>query len=130
MFSRDCEHWPGELVDFPGSDEAVLVEIIWRDVRGEETSAVAFPAVHGTGVEEVRAALAESRQLEPIHHEDEDDMPDDNKTRLAELESQVEQQKAELASKDRVASGLDRLDDAIFAGQLCLLLLNLAFELG
>jgi hypothetical protein len=59
MFGGDCPHWPGDEVKLDGAGLHVIVELQWRNVIGRETSGVTFPAVQGTGIEAVRAALAE-----------------------------------------------------------------------
>jgi hypothetical protein len=56
-----CEHWPGDVVKDPDSDERFIVELEWRRVRGRETSEVTFPAVAGTKVDQIKAALTELR---------------------------------------------------------------------
>lgn len=49
---KDCRCWPGELVD------GKPVEFIFSEALGVETSAVNVPAVTGTSIEGIRAALA------------------------------------------------------------------------
>jgi hypothetical protein len=100
MFSSECQHWPGDVLDAAeGEDDGTVVEIEWRGVRGAETSAVSFPAVEGTAVEEIRAALAEARSDQPATDEV-DTMADETK----DLAKEVEDLKAELAaSKEKLA---------------------------
>lgn len=60
----DCSHMPGdEIAPTEGGkfQEAVIVEALWVNVIGAETSEVAFPAVRGTEVKDIRAALAAAR---------------------------------------------------------------------
>jgi hypothetical protein len=60
----DCAHMPGdEIAPTEGGkvQEAVIVEALWVNVVGAETSEVAFPAVRGTEVRDIRAALSEAR---------------------------------------------------------------------
>jgi len=56
--SRDCPHMPGDEVQLDESGQRAVVELICTSVKGAETSAVPFPAVDGTRIDEVRAALA------------------------------------------------------------------------
>lgn len=57
----DCSHYPGDEVDGGEGNEASIVEALWVNVIGAETSEVPFPAVRGTHVRDIRAALAEAR---------------------------------------------------------------------
>ncbi len=59
-----CGHSVGQEVA-GNFAEPVIVEALWVNVIGAETSEVAFPAVRGTGVEEIHAALSEARSLWP-----------------------------------------------------------------
>jgi hypothetical protein len=52
-----CWHWPGDVVEARGEDRFV-VEWEFQAAELVETSAVGVPAVLGTQVEEIRAALA------------------------------------------------------------------------
>lgn len=59
MFGRNstCPHWPGDL-----ADDGAPVEAVYTSWEGVEVSAVNVPAVLGTGVDEIRAALAADRE--------------------------------------------------------------------
>lgn len=59
MFTLECGHWPGQILETKKGP--VLVEMIYDDIEGDETSAVPLPAVADTGVEGIRAALAAAR---------------------------------------------------------------------
>ena len=61
MFSLDCEHFPGDEFDGEGGSKR-RVELLYTDAEGVETSGVAVPAVRGTGVDEIRTALAAARR--------------------------------------------------------------------
>lgn len=56
----DCEHQPGETytITVKGKEYSALCEIEFADAIGVECSGVSVPAVLGTEVEEIRAALA------------------------------------------------------------------------
>jgi hypothetical protein len=62
LLEGDCYHWPGDTVD------GKRVEAIVTGAQGVETSAVLVPAVHGTGVEAIRAALSmlDTRRVTPL----------------------------------------------------------------
>jgi hypothetical protein len=60
FFSAGCRHLPGDEVALE-SGERVRVELEWRQIVGAEVSAVTFPAVAGTHVDEVRSVLSEER---------------------------------------------------------------------
>lgn len=66
-----CAHWPGDEINVEGLDEAVIVEALWVNVLGAETSEVPFPAVRGTAVDEIHAALSAARLFEPSDHREE-----------------------------------------------------------
>jgi hypothetical protein len=53
---RKCWHWPGERME-----DGNVVEIEYQSADLVETSAVPVPAVLGTGVEAIRAAMAAAR---------------------------------------------------------------------
>lgn len=53
---RKCWHWPGERME-----DGSIVEIEYQSADMVETSAVPVPAVLGTGVEAIRAAMAAAR---------------------------------------------------------------------
>lgn len=59
MFGKasTCPHWPGDALEGGGN-----VEAIYTAWEGVEVSAVNVPAVLGTGVDEIRAALAAERE--------------------------------------------------------------------
>jgi hypothetical protein len=60
--SRDsCGCWPGETVMLDGKPQ--VVEFEFQSADGTEVSAVNVPAVKGTGIQEVRAALAAELSL-------------------------------------------------------------------
>lgn len=52
-----CNCWPGDKVTMTDGRERI-VEFIFTDFQGKETSSVVIPAVQDTHVDEVRAALA------------------------------------------------------------------------
>lgn len=51
----ECYHWPGDVLE-----DGSVVEYIFTEPRGVETSAVSVPAVDDTGISEIRAALSQS----------------------------------------------------------------------
>ncbi len=59
----DCFHFPGDLVDGAEGEEPTRVEWIFTEAEGTETSAVSVPAVPGTHINEVRAALSATAKL-------------------------------------------------------------------
>src|SRR6185295_17700417 len=63
MFSRDCSHYPGQTFEREDGTEA-KVEALITEADGVETSAVTVPAVKGTSVDEIRAALEAARATE------------------------------------------------------------------
>lgn len=65
LLSFDCAHFPGDVVENNDSGERVIVEATWdsRKIVGVETSAVTFPAVSGTKVEDFQQALATARSI-------------------------------------------------------------------
>lgn len=65
MFLSDCPHMPGDEHKVADTGETVIVEAEFRNPRAAEVSGVSFPAVRGTQVESVRAALSEARSLKP-----------------------------------------------------------------
>ena len=73
MIGRDgCYHMPGEEIEPTEANNLeapVIVEALWTNVLGAETSEVAFPAVQGTGVKEIRAALSACIELDPPEEE-------------------------------------------------------------
>lgn len=70
MFARGCPHLPGQIVKVDDGGERVIVELIWRDVKGAEVSAVAFPAVDKTKVQAIRSALGELSEANQPENED------------------------------------------------------------
>ena len=60
VFGFDCMHFPGDLVEMPNGTKQ-FAEIIITKARGVETSAVNVPAVEGTQITEIRAALSAHR---------------------------------------------------------------------
>ena len=62
-----CSCWPGDKVDVDG--KAQIVEYEWQSAEGTETSGVNVPAVKGTKIEDVRAALAAELNLNLEHRE-------------------------------------------------------------
>lgn len=59
----ECFHLPGDLIEGPEGEEPTRAEWIFTDVKGTEASAVSIPAVEGTGISEVRAALSQTAAL-------------------------------------------------------------------
>lgn len=57
-----CDHMPGDVVEARGGGKRA-VEMVVTGADGVETSAVTVPAVNGTGVEAIRAALAAERRM-------------------------------------------------------------------
>ncbi len=56
--ARDsCNCWPGDEVTLEGNKKKI-VEFVFTDFRGKETSTVVLPAVQNTSISDVRAALA------------------------------------------------------------------------
>lgn len=58
MMSLDCAHFPGDEVKTDGGLKTSVVEMVFTGAQGVETSAVSVPAVEGTGIQDIRAALA------------------------------------------------------------------------
>jgi hypothetical protein len=56
----DCDHYPGELVEMPDGSEKYC-ELVFTDAKATEVSGVSVPAVDGTEIEGVRAALSLAR---------------------------------------------------------------------
>ncbi len=56
LISPDCRHWPGDQLE-----DGRFVEAIFTDPEPRESSGVTMPAVDGTHIEGIRAALAEAR---------------------------------------------------------------------
>lgn len=59
----DCFHFPGDRIEDEETGEIETVEWIFTEVTGTEVSAVSVPAVEGTGISEVRAALSQTAAL-------------------------------------------------------------------
>ncbi len=59
----DCFHFPGELIEGEDGEEPTRVEWIFTVAEGTEASAVSIPAVPGTHIDEVRAALSATAKL-------------------------------------------------------------------
>jgi len=131
MFSSDCMHFPGDVVeleDEDGETQSAVVELEWRSVRGAETSAVSFPAVEGTAVEEIRAALSEARGAQPttvevdtMAEEKKDEAKEvaDLKAKLAEAHESLAAERAEHAreAKERHTADVVALrEQALGAG--------------
>lgn len=55
-----CNHFPGDVVEAKDGTKQV-VEMVVTGAEGVETSAVSVPAVKGTGIDGIRAALAAER---------------------------------------------------------------------
>lgn len=53
LFSAECGHLPGDVVEVADSGESVIVEAEFRKPRGTELSATSFPAVTGTHVRQI-----------------------------------------------------------------------------
>jgi hypothetical protein len=66
-----CQHLPGDVVEAKDGAKQTA-EMLVTGAEGVEVSAVSVPAVVGTGVEQIRAALAASRvrAVLAIHHEE------------------------------------------------------------
>jgi len=60
---RGCSCWPGETVEVDG--KAQIVEYEFQSAEGKELSGVNVPAVKGTRIDDVRAALAAELDLPP-----------------------------------------------------------------
>jgi len=65
-FGRDCSHYRGQEVKHDETGEIHIVEIVFRNMRGAELSATPFPAVKGTRIDGIRAALTELRTMNEI----------------------------------------------------------------
>jgi hypothetical protein len=65
MMSSDCPHMPGDEAKVDGRDGTYIVEAEFRGAAAAEVSAVTFPAVKGTTVDSIRAALSEARKTLP-----------------------------------------------------------------
>lgn len=72
LLSWDCPHYPGMVTELAEGGEEVIVEAEWdsRLIRGREVSAVTFPAVDGTYVDDFAIALAEFKQGSNQHKDD------------------------------------------------------------
>jgi hypothetical protein len=57
-----CACWPGDIVNVDGRPQ--IVEYEFQSAEGKELSGVNVPAVRGTRIEDVRAALAAERGIE------------------------------------------------------------------
>ena len=68
---EDC--YPGKLVEVDG--ETKIAEYEWQSTEGLESSGVNTPAVSGTKIENVRAALAAELSLTPDHETERKDRP-------------------------------------------------------
>lgn len=66
MKSDGCNCWPGDKVKLEDGRERV-VEFVFTDFAGKETSSVVLPAVQDTHIDEVRAALAAELQIYRPH---------------------------------------------------------------
>jgi phage I-like protein len=61
--ASSCNHWPGDTLEAKDGSTK-FVEAIFTSAEGTEVSAVSVPAVDGTGVAQIRAALAAHRSGE------------------------------------------------------------------
>jgi hypothetical protein len=59
---NSCRCWPGDRVELDGKEQ--ITEYEYQSAEGVETSAVNVPAVSGTKIEDVRAALAAELNLQ------------------------------------------------------------------
>lgn len=59
--ASNCDHYPGDVVELKDGTKRV-VEMVVTGADGVEVSAVSVPAVLGTGVDQIRSALALERQ--------------------------------------------------------------------
>lgn len=59
----ECFHFPGDKLTDDDTDDVELVEWIFTEAKGTEASGVSVPAVQGTGISEVRAALSRTAAL-------------------------------------------------------------------
>ncbi len=59
----ECFHFPGDLAEGADGEEPTRVEWIFTEADGIEASAVSVPAVEGTGISEIRAALSQTAAL-------------------------------------------------------------------
>lgn len=67
----DCWHYPGQSLQDEKSGAAMVVEFEFQAAELVETSAVAVPAVKGTGVVDIRAALGLQSNREVIRMSEE-----------------------------------------------------------
>lgn len=65
-FGAQCGHLRGEEVKHDATGETHIVEVLFRNMRGAELSATPFPAVAGTGIDDMRAALSENHTMDEI----------------------------------------------------------------
>lgn len=72
ILSWECPHYPGMVTELAEGGEEVIVEAEWdsRRIRGREVSAVTFPAVDGTYIDDFAIALAELKQGSHQHHKE------------------------------------------------------------
>lgn len=59
-------HYPGQAVDLDGGAGSVIVEVRCAGYQGRETSAVVFPAVEGTSVDDLKALSQQDHPMKQI----------------------------------------------------------------
>ncbi len=59
----ECFHFPGDKIENEETGDVTLVEWVFTVAEGTEASAVSIPAVPGTHINEVRAALSATAKL-------------------------------------------------------------------
>lgn len=122
FFSGDCPHALGETVKHDETGERLIVEALLRNMAGDETSGVSFPAVQGTGIEGI-AALMESKLTTEIEDmkqiakhlglsadADEGEILGALKQRekaATDLSQELEQTKTTLAAKEQALAGVE-----------------------
>ena len=67
-FGGDCPHLPGDLLE-----DGTRAEFIFMEADGVEVSTVTVPAVKGTGLEQIRSALAAGKLLSKQRDESAED---------------------------------------------------------
>lgn len=110
-----CSHWPGDEVPVGEGKETKIAEAIYTDAELVEVSAVNVPAVLGTRIDQIRAALG----LAPLQGKPPDrshDM-DEFEKKAAELEVQLAAEREAHTSTKTALAALKAQIDAIEAAK-------------
>jgi len=112
FWSSSCPHWPGVMYETSAGE--LVCEAIVYEGSGKETSAVADPAVAGTGVEQIQQLAASKRGIQPPSKEDDMEELEKLKADKASLEADLK------AAKEQWAVALQAEKDAHAATALAL----------